>query len=339
MTDTMTASAVCATQHEGTAMPSRLKLPFLGLLLLGTAVLAGEPGVDNGRGGRDGRDARAALFRADNQLARAMTWAGPVEGFIKSAAGDITYLHPGAEVIVGRAATLQFLEGAYADFNEEVRTGLHRLAGDVSADGSLGYTFGWLDENRSPKITHAVELAYGRYVAVWRREGRDWEVVVFLRLDSTGPLGNPPTDARILDGEPGVRAPGHPEAHALGASIADARFADLSLAQGYSHAFDAYAADAAIAVTNTDVFWNRAGVNEAFSGWTPDQSLRWHPLRSGAAASGDLAWTIGHGAFILGIGGPEQRFPSKYLTVWLRTAGGWRFLIDGGNPRPAESAP
>jgi len=183
-----------------------------------------------------------------------------------------------------------------------------------------------------------VELGYGRYAAVWRRDGRDWQVVAFLRLTSTGPLGAPPAGALILDGEPGVRAPGHLEALALGASIADARFADLSLAQGYSKAFDGYAADGAIVVTNTEVFWNRAGVNEAFGGWTPDQSLRWHPLRSGAAASGDLAWTIGHGTFILGIGGPEQRFPSKYLTVWLRTPDGWRFLIDGGNPRPADPA-
>jgi len=317
-------------------MVSRLKLPFLGLLLLSAVALAGEPGSDNWR---DGRDPRATLLRADNQLARAMTYAGPVDGFIKSAAADITYLHPGAEIVVGRTATLQLLKGAYAEFNPEIHTGLHRLAGDVSVDGSLGYTLGWLDETRSSKAGHAVELSYGRYVAVWRRDGRDWEIVAFLRLDSAGPLGAPPESALILDGEPGVRAAGHPEAHALGASIADARFADLSLARGYSTAFEAYAADAAIVVTNGDVFWNRAGVNEAFSGWTPDRSLRWHPLRSGAAASGDLAWTIGHGTFILGIGGSEQRFPSKYLTVWLRTPTGWRFIIDGGNPRPADPAP
>ena len=131
----------------------------------------------------------------------------------------------------------------------------------------------------------------------------------------------------------------NPRRTTLAASVADARFADLSLAQGYSVAFDKFAADAAILVTSGEVFWNRAGVNEAFAGWSPDQSLRWHPLRAGAAGSGDLAWRIGHGTFVFGIGGTEARSYSKYLTVWLRTAAGWRFLIDGGNSRPADPVP
>jgi ketosteroid isomerase-like protein len=63
--------------------------------------------------------------------------------------------------------------------------------------------------------------------------------------------------------------------------------------------------------------------------------LSWYPLRAEAAASGDLGWSIGHGTFSIEDGGNVQRFYSKYLTVWIRTADGWRFLLDGRNPRPA----
>ena len=286
-----------------------------------------------------GRDPRATLFRAEERLSRAMTSAGPAQGFVRSAADDVAYLHPAAEIVIGRANALAFLRRAYESYLPGVRTELHRVAGDVSADGTLGYTFGWLDEIRGRREDNVVETAYGRYVAVWKRSERDWEVAVFLRLSGAAPLAPPPDGALIIDGEPGVKLRDLPEAHVLSASIADARFADLSLARGYSVAFDQYAADAAILVTAGDIFWNRAGVNAAFSGWSPDQSLRWHPLRASAAASGDLAWSIGHGDFITGIGGTESHSPSKYLTVWLRTPAGWRFLVDGGNSRPADPAP
>ena len=245
-----------------------------------------------------------------------------------------------ADIVVGKANTQSFLREAYANYYPNARTELHRVAGDTSADGTLGYTFGWLDELKTPRNSTVVDPSYGRYVAVWRRRDREWELEAFVRISSPAQLPAPPADALILDGEPGERVRDHAEAHALAASIADARFADHSLAKGYSVAFDAYAADAAIFVSTSNIYWNRAGVSLAFSGWTPDQSLRWHPLRAGAAASGDLAWTVGHGNFWFGLGtGAEVASPSKYLTLWLRTADGWRFLLDCGNGRPADPAP
>jgi len=314
----------------------RRHVSLLATAFLATAAIAGE-----GENFHDNRgDARASLFRADTQLSRAMTYAGPVEGFLRNAAGDVTYLHPGQEILVSRGNVAAFLKTAYSEYESNASLGLHRIAGDVSVDGTLGYTFGWLDETRTKKGTTVVDLSYGRYLAVWRRQGREWEVETYLRLGGSAPLPPPPANALIVDGEPGVKLRDAADAHALTATVADGRFADSSLAQGYSVAFDKFAADAAIAITAGDIWWNRAGVNQAFAGWTPDQSLRWHPLRSGAAASGDLAWTVGHGNFHFNVGTPtESKSPSKYLTVWLRTPAGWRFLIDGGNSRPADPAP
>jgi ketosteroid isomerase-like protein len=312
-------------------MPDRRFLSFLLCVLAGLPALAGEAG--------EIRDARASLLRAESQFARTLQYAGPVDGFVKWASADIAFLAPDQEILTGRLAAQAWLRAAYADFRPDVRMGLHRLAGDVSADGRLGYTLGWFDELKSRRDSNSVDLGYGRYLAVWRRTDRDWQIEAFLRLASTGPLPPPPAEALILDGETGERLRDHPLAHALGASVADARFADLSAAQGYSVAFSRYAADAALLVTAGNFYWNRAGVEAAFGGWVPDQSLRWHPLRAEGTGSGDLAWSVGHGTFHFGVGtGNETRTYSKYLTVWLRTPQGWRFLIDGGNARPADPA-
>jgi hypothetical protein len=69
----------------------------------------------------------------------------------------------------------------------------------------------------------------------------------------------------------------------------------------------------------------------------PTQTLSWYPLRGEAAASGDLGWSIGHGTFADESSGSVQRFYSKYLTIWIRTASGWRWLLDAGNPHPAPT--
>jgi ketosteroid isomerase-like protein len=325
-------STITLVNPQGTIMKPRITV-FISLVSLATQVFA--------EGAAEFRaQTRASLFRADDRLSQAMIYAGPVNGLVRFSAGDITYLHPDADIIVGRGNTLAFLRGIYAGFHADARTELHRMAGDISADGTLGYTFGWLDELKTPEDSTVVELSHGRYVAVWRRRDRDWELEAFLRLSSTAPPPPPPADALILDGEPGERVRDHAEAHALTASIADARFADHSLARGYSQAFDAHAAEAAIFLSAGNIYWNRAGVNQAFAGWTPDQSLRWHPLRAAAAASGDLAWTVGHGNFWFGLGtGAESAAPSKYLTLWLRTPQGWRFLLDAGSSRPADPLP
>jgi hypothetical protein len=50
-----------------------------------------------------------------------------------------------------------------------------------------------------------------------------------------------------------------------------------------------------VIVTGDSFFWNHAGVEFAWSGWTPAEQLSWYRLRSEAAGSGDLGWCIGHG--------------------------------------------
>jgi ketosteroid isomerase-like protein len=279
----------------------------------------------------------ASLLDAQRRLTRAMANDGPVDGFVPYIASDIAYLHPQQEIITGRDATRTFLRTVYPR-GTQVKTVLHVLAGQASADATVGFTFGWFEEVTSPQSA-SPSTAYGRFIATWKRRDNGWSVHAFARLASTTPLAPPPEDALIIDGVPADTSPGTPESHALDVAIADSQFADLSVAQGYTVAFPAWCSDAAVVVTAGALYYNRAGVEFAWSGWTPDQSLAWHPLRAEAARSGDLGWSIGHGTFSVNDGTNVQRSYSKYLTIWIHTPEGWRWLMDGGNGRPAPPPP
>jgi ketosteroid isomerase-like protein len=270
-----------------------------------------------------------SLLRAHDRFAREFELAGAIEGFVPTLTHDVAYLHPDQEIITGRDATRTFLKTIYPQ-PRAVRTVLHRVAGQASADGLLGYTFGSLEEITASKNAPAV-TKYGRFIAMWKKRDDGWRVQAFLRLASSAPLAPVPADALIVDGVAAVVNPGLPAAQRLEIATADSRFADLSIAQGYTVAFTSYDMPESVIVTGGSFFWNHAGVEFAWSGWTPAEQLSWYPLRTEAAGSGDLGWSIGHGTYTFN-GAPSY---SKYLTVWVRTEAGWRFLMDGGNGRPA----
>lgn len=278
-------------------------------------------------------DHNESLLRAHDRFARSFELDGPIDGFVPNLTTDVAYLHPGQEIITGRDATRTFLKTVYAK-PRAVKTLLHRVAGQASADGMLGYTLGWLEETTSSKGVPPVTM-YGRFIAMWKKREGEWHVQGFLRLASAQPLGPVPPDALIVDGTPAVVKPGLTAANQLEIATADSRFADLSIDQGYTVAFTSYDMAESIIVTAGAFYWNSAGVELAWSGWTPAEQLSWYPLRAEAAGSGDFGWTIGHGTYSFNDGQTVQRSYSKYLTVWIRTADGWRFLMDGGNSRPA----
>jgi len=117
----------------------------------------------------------------------------------------------------------------------------------------------------------------------------------------------------------------------------DTAFAARSVAEGYTVAFTSYCASAAVIAGGADFHWNAAGVAEALAGWTPGDTLDWAPLLGHAAASGDLGYTVG--AAVHRVEGKPATY-TKYLTIWIRLPdGSWRFVLDGGNARPAPSTP
>jgi ketosteroid isomerase-like protein len=76
--------------------------------------------------------------------------------------------------------------------------------------------------------------------------------------------------------------------------------------------------------------------------YTPDKvDLRWEPVLGNAAASGDLAYTVGRAVFIgKEADGKQSTDYVKYLTVWRRQVDGtWRYVTDGGNSNPGPQGP
>lgn len=65
----------------------------------------------------------------------------------------------------------------------------------------------------------------------------------------------------------------------------------------------------------------------------PRMSITWKPLRAGAAASGDLGYTIGtYEVTVAAPPEPPTLRPGKYLTIWRKEPGGrWKATVDMGN--------
>ena len=66
----------------------------------------------------------------------------------------------------------------------------------------------------------------------------------------------------------------------------------------------------------------------------PSVSLRWEPVRSDIADSGDLGWTTGaYVSEITAPGGTVTRSEGRYVSIWrLQDDGSWKVVMDLGNP-------
>lgn len=272
------------------------------------------------------RMARHSLFAAQEEFNESLAAHGAVQGVEGALRFDASYNHPGEPLITGRSAILDFLESFYAgDASATVQ--YHALAGDVSIDRTLGFTFGWFEETRDGTV------GYGRYIFAWRRTPFRWKIHGFNRAEATSPADPPPDDARILDLSPGRAHWAVSAANAAEVAAADYAFAELSIDEGYSVAFATYPDDAATAIGTNGLYYNAETVAAVYSGWTPAETLRWAPIRAESTASGDLGWSVGYSTYIYAPPDVEPyRGLGKYMTIWRRSeSGDWGFLVDGGS--------
>lgn len=286
---------------------------------------------------------RQGLLAADAQLAAAIAEHGEVEGLWPAFADDGAYLHPDAAIVVGKTAVREALRAAFPGTTAQPLQ-LHAVTGDASADGEIGYSFGWFEAPGADAAAAGAEAAgdaaatgFGKYLAAWRRDGGAWRLAAFVRIAAPRRPSEPPAGAGILAGEHGAAHPGDPEALRREVLAADTAFSALSVDQGYSVAFTQTCAPGAVIAGGSDFRWNAAGVAEALAGWTPGDTLEWAPQLGRAAASGDLGYTVGNASH--SAPGKPTTY-TKYLTIWVRQAdGSWRFLLDGGNARRAPARP
>ena len=287
---------------------------------------------------RGHEELRAGLLAADRALERQTERLGIVEGFLRGAADDLSYLHPDQEIIEGRAATRAFLRATYPQ-QQLVKLAWTTASGDVSHDGSLGYSFGWTAFSARDAQGNPITQP-GKYISFWRRGADRWRLIAFMRNASPEAPPPPPEGFPLLSGGRGVARWGDPDEISDRVRATDAAFAAHSVKVGYSIAFPAYTAEDGISLSaGEQMVFGRTAIAASAEGWTPEQTLDWTPVRALAAASGDLAMTTGNSVFSeKAPDGSVTHFPGKYLTVWARQRNGhWLYILDGGSARPAAT--
>lgn len=257
---------------------------------------------------------REALLNADRALAERTETLGLTKGFLPALSEQAAYLHPGAPLLRGTDKIRPVLEAA--DSAGHV-TWTPTFA-DVSADGRLGYSYGYLRSSGNR----------AKYLACWLKEPHDWRIVAYART-RMAPVNDslPPPPVRVPATASPVRGPGDPSE----LMRADSAFAALSVARGAKPAFVSYASEDAISFGGgARMNEGREAIGAAFDEFPSGAVLAWWPVAAVIAESGDLGCTVGEATI------ESLKQYSKYLTIWKRQRDGrWKFVADGGNARPA----
>ncbi|HEU4560008.1 MAG TPA: DUF4440 domain-containing protein [Longimicrobium sp.] len=273
--------------------------------------------------------ARAALADADRAFARATAERGLVDGFTSYFADSAAFLPSRSNLIRGRAAMQEYLRTA------ELFSALtwETVRADVSADGGTGYTLGFgTATGRDGSTLHA------RMITFWRKQpDGTWQVeanVPALQPAAPRPVperfGTPPGNG-VAGATPRLTQAAAAEAMAQ----ADRDFAALAAATNPQNAFVTFAAPTGVLMGGPE--YGPTEIGGAFAGG--NGTLEWGPIAGGAAASGDLGYTIGY-SVLRGTNpdGTARTNYSKYLTIWQRQPDGkWLYVADGGTSRPAPA--
>lgn len=268
---------------------------------------------------------RAALLAADRKLGSSGNAPDVITAISAQFADSVSFISLG-QIFKGVAAAREAL--TRNPDNAKSTATWAPIQGDVSADGKVGYTMGYL----TIKAPDGKETP-GKYVSYWIKERGAWRVLVYKRA------GRAPGAAAVE--EP---APVKPALKAVKNSAADStRFAqELDRAErnfsdeagkiGLGPAFTKNAADDAHHVGGpTDAEFRRGpaeiGAGVVAGGEPPLGSVVWAPDVVYVANSGDLGITFGY-ITISAPGNPSRKV--SYLTIWKRNSvtDKWKLAVE-----------
>ncbi|HET6725566.1 MAG TPA: nuclear transport factor 2 family protein [Gammaproteobacteria bacterium] len=119
---------------------------------------------------------RQALLSAQTGFGNLSAANGMAAAFQKYAADEVTFLLDGRAPITGRAAIVRALKQ-----NGSVDVTWSTAQARVSDDGTLGSTWG------SYVAGAGQDIGYGKFMAVWQKQGGDWRIAAFATNESPGP--------------------------------------------------------------------------------------------------------------------------------------------------------
>jgi ketosteroid isomerase-like protein len=258
-------------------------------------------------------------------------FAATVEAF---AANDVVYSASGHALVRGKAAVAALLDGDDPGHTRRATFEPRRIT--VSADGTLGTTFGW-NTFTTTAADGTATTSYGSYTTMWRRAGVRWtEIVHVQNLVKIAPTAAPAGFALLDPTAPVIRFAA-PDATADEVAATDIAFAAASVSVGSATAVPAFATAAASEAISGGVFYGRDQVAAAHAAdpTTSVAVLDWAPSDAAAAITGDLGYTDGE--YVYRLAGSGTIFTQgTYLTVYQRQAdGSWKWVLTNSNPMPA----
>ncbi|HTU12836.1 MAG TPA: hypothetical protein VMG08_18240 [Allosphingosinicella sp.] len=267
-----------------------------------------------------------SLLAADRAFAAAAANA-PTPADALAAMFDAEVIVPGGPALtIGRDAALALFRAAPAWQSGQVSW--RPVRGGVSADGTQGFTYGYLAVTAGP-----AERRARKYLAYWVRRSEGWRVVAWRQVPH-GAEGTP-TAGMTAPSLPGFATAPDPTAvprHQASLAAAEQAFSDRAQRVGLAAAFREYgradainlAAGGAAFVTGAEAI--SAGVD---AGGATTSPVRWSTQRSVVASSGDLGVSLG----VIrrnqpGTDGSPDAF--SFFTIWRRDSpnGPWRYIAE-----------
>ena len=293
-----------------------LLIPFL--LVAGPMSVTVSTPSSAHQADHDPAAAYAELLAAESAFSAAAANRSPAEGI--AAMFDAEVQLPTRDGIAnGREAATAALTANPSSQGTGARW--RSIGGGVSADGSHGFTFGYLDvEGGDPARAHR------RYLAYWIRRPEGWRVLALrqlVRQPSEAEIG---PVAPLVPEAPRPVASGEPEG---AVAAAERAFSDRAQQIGLRAAFLEYGHARAVHVaTPTGFAVGLPAIGASFDE-AATSPLHWSSDRTWAAASGDLGLSVGT---IRPNGPPPAGQPASipFFTIWIRDSatGQWRYIAE-----------
>lgn len=266
------------------------------------------------------------LLEADRSHAAAAAVAGVSDAIANLLAPD-AWMPAAGTMYRGRDAALAYLRSSPDFLAGRLEWAPVRVG--VSADGTHGFTFGFMTQVRTDSTR--VPL---KYLAYWVRGSEGWKAVAYKRVQrGPGPVPDsmraPSLPARLVAPDADAARAGR---FAMELGDAERAFSVLAGEIGLGPAFQRNAAEDAMNMGgpgSADFAYGPASIAAAVgAGQDGPSKLTWGPDRVIVASSGDLGVSIGHINVPGDAGAPPRRVP--FFTVWRRDGPGgtWRFVAE-----------
>jgi ketosteroid isomerase-like protein len=278
------------------------------------------------------RSARAgveALIAADRAFSAAAARApSAADGLAAMLDAEAVMPVPGSGHAVGRDAVTAALRASPG--LREGHAAWTPIRGGISADGTQGFTFGYLTLSGGDPARRN-----RKYLSYWVRRPAGWRVAAYrqiVRPEGAVPLAMLAPSLPAFAARPSARAraPARIEAQRRSLHAAEQAFSDRAQRAGLRAAFREYGADDAINMAVGAGFTiGRDAISEGVAPESDTSPVRWSTERSFVAASGDLGVSIGtiHANAPAADGRPPS-FP--FFTIWRRDRPGapWRYVAE-----------